>query len=75
MMNAWNIAEKDAFLKFAPKYFDYMNKTDKVCESVIFFVHTQTDIFNFFFLNKKKTGSLGDGQDFWVFYNKNEKCD
>ncbi|KAI8887320.1 hypothetical protein K501DRAFT_212103 [Backusella circina FSU 941] len=29
MMNAWNIAEKDAFLKFAPKYFDYMNKTDK----------------------------------------------
>jgi hypothetical protein len=49
MMNAWNIAEKDAFLKFAPKYFDYMNKTNKVCESVIFFVHTQTDIFNIFF--------------------------
>lgn len=30
MMNAWNIAEKDAFLRFAPKYFDYLKTTDKV---------------------------------------------
>ncbi|KAF7727742.1 hypothetical protein EC973_007201 [Apophysomyces ossiformis] len=27
MVNAWNIAEKDAFLKFAPKYFDYLRQT------------------------------------------------
>ncbi|KAK4522106.1 uncharacterized protein ATC70_004645 [Mucor velutinosus] len=27
MMNAWNVAEKDAFLKFAPKYFDHVNKS------------------------------------------------
>lgn len=30
MMNAWNIAEKDAFLRFAPKYLDYMKTTDQV---------------------------------------------
>ncbi|KAI8330990.1 hypothetical protein BC941DRAFT_475162 [Chlamydoabsidia padenii] len=29
MMTAWNIAEKDAFLRFAPKYFDYIKKSDK----------------------------------------------
>ncbi|CAO3584071.1 unnamed protein product [Absidia cylindrospora] len=28
MMNAWNIAEKDAFLRFAPKYFDYIKESD-----------------------------------------------
>ncbi|KAI9487374.1 MAG: hypothetical protein EXX96DRAFT_475244 [Benjaminiella poitrasii] len=27
MMNAWNMAEKDAFLKFAPKYFQHMKKS------------------------------------------------
>ncbi|KAI8646176.1 hypothetical protein BD408DRAFT_381112 [Parasitella parasitica] len=27
MMNAWNVAEKDAFLKFAPKYFDHVKKS------------------------------------------------
>ncbi|KAF1803594.1 hypothetical protein FB192DRAFT_1279569 [Mucor lusitanicus] len=27
MMNAWNVAEKDAFLKFAPKYFDHVGKS------------------------------------------------
>ncbi|ORZ13259.1 hypothetical protein BCR42DRAFT_355612 [Absidia repens] len=27
MMNAWNIAEKDAFLRFAPKYFDYVKES------------------------------------------------
>ncbi|KAG0191355.1 hypothetical protein DFQ28_000368 [Apophysomyces sp. BC1034] len=27
MVNAWNIAEKDAFLKFAPKYFDYLKRS------------------------------------------------
>ncbi|CEP06872.1 hypothetical protein [Parasitella parasitica] len=27
MMNAWNVAEKDAFLKFAPKYFDHIKKS------------------------------------------------
>jgi hypothetical protein len=30
MVNAWNIAEKDAFLRFAPKYFDYVKESDKV---------------------------------------------
>ncbi|GAN05268.1 hypothetical protein MAM1_0086c04737 [Mucor ambiguus] len=30
MMNAWNVAEKDAFLKFAPKYFDHINKSANV---------------------------------------------
>ncbi|KAI8344710.1 hypothetical protein BC941DRAFT_387495 [Chlamydoabsidia padenii] len=29
MVNAWNIAEKDAFLRFAPKYFDYIRESDK----------------------------------------------
>ncbi|KAI8086362.1 uncharacterized protein BX664DRAFT_264746 [Halteromyces radiatus] len=27
MVNSWNIAEKDAFLRFAPKYFDYIKET------------------------------------------------
>ncbi|KAF9436888.1 hypothetical protein BGZ76_002689 [Entomortierella beljakovae] len=27
MVSSWNIAEKDALLKFAPKYFEYMEKT------------------------------------------------
>ncbi|KAG0355477.1 hypothetical protein BGZ54_001138 [Gamsiella multidivaricata] len=27
MISSWNIAEKDELLKFAPKYFDYMEKT------------------------------------------------
>lgn len=27
MVSSWNIAEKDELLKFAPKYFDYMEKT------------------------------------------------
>ncbi|ORX63220.1 hypothetical protein DM01DRAFT_1403580 [Hesseltinella vesiculosa] len=27
MVNAWNIAEKDAFLRFAPKYFQYIKET------------------------------------------------
>ncbi|KAI7898140.1 uncharacterized protein BX663DRAFT_556092 [Cokeromyces recurvatus] len=27
MMNAWNIAEKDAFLKFAPNYFEHIKKS------------------------------------------------
>ncbi|KAG1106736.1 hypothetical protein G6F42_016630 [Rhizopus arrhizus] len=27
MLNAWNVAEKDAFLKFAPKYFDHVKKS------------------------------------------------
>lgn len=30
MMNAWNVAEKDAFLKFAPKYFEHMKLSAKV---------------------------------------------
>ena len=30
MMNAWNVAEKDAFLKFAPKYFDHVKKSANV---------------------------------------------
>lgn len=30
MMNAWNVAEKDAFLKFAPKYFEHINKSANV---------------------------------------------
>lgn len=30
MVNAWNIAEKDAFLRFAPKYFDYVKESVKV---------------------------------------------
>ncbi|KAF9352006.1 hypothetical protein BGX26_010091 [Mortierella sp. AD094] len=29
MVSSWNIAEKDALLKFAPKYFDYMEKTNE----------------------------------------------
>ncbi|KAI7869233.1 hypothetical protein BDF14DRAFT_1786180 [Spinellus fusiger] len=28
MVNAWNIAERDSFLKFAPKYFAYMESTN-----------------------------------------------
>ncbi|CAO3607438.1 unnamed protein product [Mucor hiemalis] len=27
MMNAWNVVEKDAFLKFAPKYFEHMKRS------------------------------------------------
>ncbi|RUS13321.1 hypothetical protein BC937DRAFT_95501, partial [Endogone sp. FLAS-F59071] len=27
MVSSWNIAEKDALLKFAPKYFEYMGKS------------------------------------------------
>lgn len=30
MMNAWNVAEKDAFLKFAPKYFEHMKRSANV---------------------------------------------
>lgn len=30
MMNAWNVAEKDAFLKFAPKYFEHIKKSANV---------------------------------------------
>ncbi|KAF9202093.1 hypothetical protein BGZ49_007733 [Haplosporangium sp. Z 27] len=29
MVSSWNIAEKDALLKFAPKYFEYMEKTNE----------------------------------------------
>lgn len=31
MVSSWNIAEKDALLKFAPKYFEYMDKSAEVC--------------------------------------------
>jgi hypothetical protein len=27
MVSSWNVAEKDELLKFAPKYFEYMAKT------------------------------------------------
>lgn len=27
MVSSWNIAEKDELLKFAPKYFEYMEQT------------------------------------------------
>jgi len=27
MVSSWNIAEKDELLKFAPKYFEYMERT------------------------------------------------
>jgi hypothetical protein len=30
MMNIWNVSEKDAFLKFAPKYFDHLKKSTQV---------------------------------------------
>ena len=30
MVNAWNNVEKESILKFAPKYFDHMKKTDEV---------------------------------------------
>ncbi|KAF9992460.1 hypothetical protein BGZ80_008544, partial [Entomortierella chlamydospora] len=29
IVSSWNIAEKDALLKFAPKYFEYMEKTNE----------------------------------------------
>jgi hypothetical protein len=32
MMNAWNVAEKDAFLKFAPKYFEHMKRSANVSQ-------------------------------------------
>lgn len=30
MLNHWTIAEKDALLKFAPSYFDYMDQSSQV---------------------------------------------
>lgn len=29
MVSSWNIAEKDELLKFAPKYFEYMEQTNE----------------------------------------------
>ncbi len=31
MVSSWKIGEKEALLKFAPKYFEYMNKDPNVC--------------------------------------------
>lgn len=30
MLSSWRVAEKEGFLKFAPKYFEYMNKRPNV---------------------------------------------
>ncbi|KAI8882619.1 hypothetical protein K501DRAFT_251026 [Backusella circina FSU 941] len=48
MVNAWNIAEKDAFLKFAPKYFEHMNQSSNL-PSVL------AKIFGFFTIRIKNT--------------------
>ncbi|KAG2202212.1 hypothetical protein INT47_002131 [Mucor saturninus] len=48
MVNAWNVAEKDAFLKFAPKYFDHM-KMSANDPSVL------AKIFGFFTIRMKNT--------------------
>ncbi|KAG1056186.1 hypothetical protein G6F43_001910 [Rhizopus delemar] len=48
MMNIWNVSEKDAFLKFAPKYFDHLKKSTQV-PSVL------AKIFGFFTIRIKNT--------------------
>ncbi|KAI9266247.1 hypothetical protein EDC94DRAFT_32754 [Helicostylum pulchrum] len=48
MMNAWNVAEKDAFLKFAPKYFEHMKRSANE-PSVL------AKIFGFFTIRMKNT--------------------
>ncbi|KAG2234547.1 hypothetical protein INT48_007360 [Thamnidium elegans] len=48
MMNAWNVAEKDAFLKFAPKYFEHMKRSSTE-PSVL------AKIFGFFTIRMKNT--------------------
>jgi hypothetical protein len=40
MVNAWNIAEKDAFLKFAPKYFEHMSQSSNVRLPIVLFYAT-----------------------------------
>ncbi|KAI8598890.1 hypothetical protein EDD21DRAFT_308774, partial [Dissophora ornata] len=51
MVSSWNIAEKDELLKFAPKYFDYMERTHEA-PTVL------AKIFGFYTL-KIKNGHLG----------------
>ncbi|KAI8993291.1 hypothetical protein BDB01DRAFT_775799 [Pilobolus umbonatus] len=48
MMNAWNVVEKDAFLKFAPRYFEHMEQSSNV-PSVL------AKIFGFFTIRMKST--------------------
>lgn len=31
MVNTWNNIEKESILKFAPKYFDHMRRSEDVC--------------------------------------------
>jgi hypothetical protein len=47
MVNAWNIAEKDAFLKFAPKYFEHMSQSSNVRLPIVLFYATILIIFIF----------------------------
>lgn len=42
MMNAWNVAEKDAFLKFAPKYFEHIKKSANVSVINYNFIYTKS---------------------------------
>ncbi|CAO3691216.1 unnamed protein product [Rhizopus microsporus] len=50
MMNVWNVSEKDAFLNFAPKYFNHMKKSRQ---------SALAKIFGFFTIEiKKKESSL-----------------
>lgn len=39
MVNAWNNIEKESILKFAPKYFEHMQRSEDVC---IMLHHTYT---------------------------------
>lgn len=62
MVNAWNVAEKDAFLKFAPKYFDHMKMSANVGFSIyiiyLIVYHTYLTV-----------GSFCASKNLWFLYN------
>jgi len=82
MINKWSVAEKDALLKFAPLYLEYVLQTDRVNEKYFFcelyYTPSLTILLFFFFsffVNKiflfnqfffYFLETFGSRQDFWI---------
>lgn len=62
MVNAWNVAEKDAFLKFAPKYFDHMKMSATVSL-------TTKPTYLIVYHSYHTVGTFCASKNIWFFYN------
>lgn len=70
MMNAWNVAEKDAFLKFAPKYFNHMEKSANVWS---LYMEKKARKEESGKTDRAYVGTFCISKDIWLFYNQDEE--